>query len=105
MVESMLRSPEEIYLTNDLGEINWCQDRITDDDVKYIHEDKFAKAIQQERDKVCDHLDTPYRRKLKEIDELRSALREARDWIEVIAPDSKQACEFLAKLKPLVRDE
>jgi len=41
---NLKRDYERIWLTDELGEVNWCQDRITADDVEFVRADIYQSA-------------------------------------------------------------
>ena len=41
---NLKRDYERIWLTDELGEVNWCQDRITADDIEFVRADLFQSA-------------------------------------------------------------
>lgn len=50
------QKPPEIYLTDELGETTWCEDKVTDTDTKYHHDDKY-KALEVKLQKARECLE------------------------------------------------
>ncbi len=46
-MDDLKKLPDKIYLNNELGEITWCEDRITNEDVVYIKLSETEVALER----------------------------------------------------------